>query len=134
MSPPTTRPFRVAILTGHGDERELRHLVRQVAAVPAVAIAGVIRAPSTPPRSLRLRRYWKRHGTAAVAFNLAYHTARAAGRIPRAAIDRLLDSLHPPRPRPDLAALLRDRSIAEVRLRSLREPDARDALRALDAD
>ena len=134
MNPPMPRQFRVAILTAHDEERELRNLVRRVAAVPGVEIAGVLRSQATARPLVRIRNYWRRHGTPAFVFNLAYQAVLVAASVGRRLTDRLLGSLRPLRSQPTLEQSLRQLNAGEVRVASFRGLAAVDALRALDAD
>ena len=50
-------PFRVAVITAHDDDRELRHLVRRIAAIPGVVLAGVLRGRTSGTSIERLKKY-----------------------------------------------------------------------------
>tara|TARA_Y100000031_G_scaffold65617_1_gene73463 strand:+ start:1317 stop:2978 length:1662 start_codon:yes stop_codon:yes gene_type:complete len=126
--------FRVVLITGHDDERDLRNLVRRIAAVSGVRLVGVLQGSARRALNPRVRRYLQRHGAAAVAFNLLYHAMVVATRLATAPLVAAYTLTHAPRPQPAFGGLLGELNAAHVRVRDFHDAATIAALKALDAD
>ena len=127
-------PFRVAVITAHDDDRELRHLVRRIAAIPGVVLAGVLRGRTSGTSLARLKKYRARHGTASLAFNVMYHAVSMALSLPSVALAALYRGLHTPKDKPALAPLVEALGARIIPVERFSDPSAGEALRALGAD
>jgi len=134
MHPGESAAFRVALITAHDDDRELRHLIRKIAAVPGVTLAGVLRGRTAGSNIARLRKYRARHGSASLAFNVFYHVVSAIASLPSAALAALYRRLHTVQPTPTLDPLVGEFGARVIKVGRFSDPAAIAALRALDAD